>query len=118
MSGIIGSNHFATIFEEVRNNATMQGLVTAIYEIGCLIGAIFILGVGDLLGRRKAMILGGLIMIIGATIQVTAFRAMRRWLNSLSVEWSLVSVTVLIRQLYQLIKVRASHDRVSDGIRI
>ncbi|KAI0379672.1 general substrate transporter [Hypomontagnella monticulosa] len=73
MSGIIGSNHFANIFEEVRDDATMQGLVTAIYEIGCLMGAMFILGVGDLLGRRKAMILGGLIMIIGATIQVTAF---------------------------------------------
>ncbi|KAI1144259.1 general substrate transporter [Hypoxylon sp. FL0543] len=73
MSGIIGSNQFANVFEEVRNNATMQGLVTAIYEIGCLIGAMFILGVGDLLGRRKAMIIGGAIMIIGATIQVTSF---------------------------------------------
>ncbi|KAI1413047.1 general substrate transporter [Hypoxylon sp. FL1857] len=73
MSGIIGSDHFANVFEEVRNNATMQGLVTAIYEIGCLIGAMFILGVGDLLGRRRAMMIGGFIMIIGATIQVTAF---------------------------------------------
>ncbi|KAI1452464.1 general substrate transporter [Annulohypoxylon moriforme] len=73
MSGIIGSDHFANVFEEVRNNATMQGLVTAIYEIGCLIGAMFILAVGDVLGRRKAMIIGGFIMIIGATIQVTSF---------------------------------------------
>ncbi|KAI1102228.1 general substrate transporter [Jackrogersella minutella] len=73
MSGIIGSDHFANAFEEVRDDATMQGLVTAIYEIGCLIGAMFILGVGDLLGRRKAMIIGGFIMIIGATIQVTSF---------------------------------------------
>ncbi|OTB07287.1 hypothetical protein M426DRAFT_54041 [Hypoxylon sp. CI-4A] len=73
MSGIIGSNHFANVFEEVRNNATMQGLVTAIYEIGCLIGAMFILAVGDVLGRRKAMIIGGVVMILGATIQVTAF---------------------------------------------
>ncbi|KAI1213566.1 general substrate transporter [Annulohypoxylon truncatum] len=73
MSGIIGSDHFANVFTEVRNDATMQGLVTAIYEIGCLIGAMFILGVGDVLGRRKAMIIGGIIMIIGATIQVTSF---------------------------------------------
>ncbi|KAI8966277.1 general substrate transporter [Daldinia sp. FL1419] len=73
MSGIIGSTHFANVFTEVKDNATMQGLVTAIYEIGCLIGAMFILAVGDLLGRRKAMILGGFIMIIGATIQVTSF---------------------------------------------
>ncbi|KAI1646861.1 general substrate transporter [Daldinia loculata] len=73
MSGIIGSTHFSNVFTEVKGNPTMQGLVTAIYEIGCLIGAMFILGVGDLLGRRKAMILGGFIMIIGATIQVTSF---------------------------------------------
>ncbi|KAI1759029.1 general substrate transporter [Hypoxylon sp. FL1150] len=73
MSGIIGSNHFANVFEEVRDNSTMQGFVTAIYEIGCLAGAMFILAVGDLLGRRKAMILGGFIMILGTTIQVSAF---------------------------------------------
>ncbi|XDG01361.1 hypothetical protein ABKA04_000976 [Annulohypoxylon sp. FPYF3050] len=73
MSGIIGSTHFSNVFTEVKNNATMQGLVTAIYEIGCLIGAMFILAVGDVLGRRKAMIIGGVIMILGATIQVTAF---------------------------------------------
>lgn len=73
MSGIIGSTHFSNVFTEVKNNATMQGLVTAIYEIGCLIGAMFILAVGDVLGRRKAMIIGGIIMILGATIQVTSF---------------------------------------------
>ncbi|KAL7626472.1 hypothetical protein AAE478_003244 [Parahypoxylon ruwenzoriense] len=73
MSGIIGAEQFANVFQEVRHNATMQGLVTAIYEIGCLMGAMFILGVGDILGRRRAMMLGGFIMIIGAIIQVTAF---------------------------------------------
>ena len=73
MSGIIGSDHFANVFEAVRDNSTMQGFVTAIYEIGCLLGAMFILGVGDLLGRRKAMILGGFVMIVGTIIQVTSF---------------------------------------------
>lgn len=74
MSGIISAPAFNDMFEETKNNPTIQGLVTAIYEIGCLIGAMFILGVGDLLGRRKAMIMGGIIMIIGAVIQVTAYR--------------------------------------------
>lgn len=55
-----------------RDNPTMQGFVTAIYEIGCLAGALFILATGDLLGRRRAMIIGSWIMIIGAIIQVTA----------------------------------------------
>jgi MFS family permease len=71
MSGIISAPAFADMFPETRNNKTMQGFVTAIYEIGCLAGAMFILWAGDLLGRRKGMILGGTIMIIGAIIQVT-----------------------------------------------
>ncbi|KAI0006464.1 general substrate transporter [Xylariaceae sp. FL0662B] len=73
MSGIISAPQFADVFEETRDNSTMQGFVTAIYEIGCLVGAMFILWVGDLLGRRKAMILGGVIMIIGTLIQITAY---------------------------------------------
>ncbi|KAL9017909.1 MAG: hypothetical protein Q9185_004770 [Variospora sp. 1 TL-2023] len=52
----------------------MQGFVTAIYEIGCLFGAIFILAFGDFLGRRRAIIMGGSIMILGVIIQVSAER--------------------------------------------
>ena len=74
MSGIIASPAFADMFTETKDNPTMQGLVTAIYEIGCLMGAMFILWYADLLGRRKAMILGAVVMIIGAVIQVTCFR--------------------------------------------
>lgn len=73
MSGIISSPVFNDYFPATRDS-TMQGLVTAIYEIGCLIGAVFILAVGDLLGRRRAIILGGIIMILGTIIQVTPMR--------------------------------------------
>ena len=72
MSGIITAPAFNNMFEATRDNSTMQGTVTAIYEIGCLIGALFILGIGDLLGRRKAMITGGLVMLCGVLIQITA----------------------------------------------
>ncbi|RYP52105.1 hypothetical protein DL768_002655 [Monosporascus sp. mg162] len=74
MSGIISAPAFADMFPETRNNPTMQGLVTAIYEIGCLMGAMLILWSGDLLGRRRGMIMGSVIMIIGAIIQVTCFK--------------------------------------------
>ena len=50
----------------------MQGFVTAIYEIGCLAGACFILAFGDFIGRRRAIIAGGCIMVIGVIIQVTS----------------------------------------------
>jgi len=72
MSGIITAPAFNDIFIETKDNSTMQGTVTAIYEIGCLMGAMFILWTGDLLGRRRAMIAGGFIMILGVLIQITA----------------------------------------------
>ncbi|KPM37673.1 Sugar transporter STL1 [Neonectria ditissima] len=73
MSGIISAPEFNEYFPATYGE-TMQGLVTAIYEIGCLMGAMFILAVGDLLGRRKAMILGGVIMILGVIIQISCVK--------------------------------------------
>ncbi|KAF4629098.1 hypothetical protein G7Y89_g9050 [Cudoniella acicularis] len=77
MSGIISADPFNAYFPDTKNNSVYQGFVTAIYEIGCLIGAIFILSFGDRTGRRKAMMLGGFIMIIGVIIQVTAVKGHR-----------------------------------------
>lgn len=74
MSGIISAKQFAETIPEVYNDSTWQGFVTAIYEIGCLLGAIFQLAYGDKVGRRRAIILGGIIMILGVLIQITAFR--------------------------------------------
>ncbi|ORY67040.1 general substrate transporter [Pseudomassariella vexata] len=74
MSGIIGAPAFNNLFVATRDNPSMQGFVTAIYEIGCLAGALTILIFGDLIGRRRAMIAGGLTMILGVLIQVTAQR--------------------------------------------
>ena len=42
-------------------------------EIGCLIGALSNLWVGDKLGRRRTIVVGGVIMIIGAILQTTSF---------------------------------------------
>lgn len=72
MSGIISADQFNAYFPNTKDDSTYQGFVTAIYEIGCLLGAIFILTYGDNLGRRRAMIAGGVIMILGVLIQVTA----------------------------------------------
>ena len=89
MSGIITAPAFNDLFTATKKNSTMQGFVTAIYEIGtsaiasrigsswlmflgCLAGAIFILILGDFLGRRRSMMLGGATMILGVIIQVTA----------------------------------------------
>ncbi|KAI1193079.1 general substrate transporter [Nemania serpens] len=73
MSGILTSPAFIDVFEETRNNSTLQGVVTSVYDLGCLVGALFILVVGDQLGRRRAIIAGGITMIIGTIIQITAY---------------------------------------------
>ncbi|OBT39844.1 hypothetical protein VE00_09108 [Pseudogymnoascus sp. WSF 3629] len=74
MSGIISAPQFNTFFPETHEDSVYQGFVTAIYEIGCLAGALFILWVGDSFGRRRSMMLGGLIMILGVIIQVTCMK--------------------------------------------
>lgn len=55
MSGIISAPQFNTFFPETRENSVYQGFVTAIYEIGCLAGALLILWCGDSLGRRRSV---------------------------------------------------------------
>ncbi|KAB8227616.1 general substrate transporter [Aspergillus alliaceus] len=73
MSSIIDAKPFNDVFHATKDNSTMQGVVTAIYELGCLGGALFILACGDWLGRRYSIMLGALIMIIGVIIQVTSW---------------------------------------------
>lgn len=53
MSGIISADAFNAYFPETKDDSTYQGFVTAIYEIGCLLGAVFSLAYGDNIGRRR-----------------------------------------------------------------
>lgn len=73
MSGIITAPEFNAAIPETKDNSTIQGFVTAIYEIGCLAGAIFILCMGDRLGRKKSIMTGAIVMIIGTIIQICTF---------------------------------------------
>ena len=54
------------------HSATLQSLLVAIYELGCMAGALSNLYVGDRLGRRHTITLGGVIMIIGAILQTAS----------------------------------------------
>ncbi|TFK43653.1 general substrate transporter [Crucibulum laeve] len=79
MSALLSAKQFEKTFPEVvvndahKNHATLQSLLVAIYEIGCLIGALSNLWIGDRLGRRRTIVLGGLVMIIGAILQAASF---------------------------------------------
>lgn len=45
----------------------------ASYNLGCFIGAIITIFIGDILGRRRMIFLGSSIMIVGAVLQASAF---------------------------------------------
>lgn len=64
-----------TSLADKEQKSTWQGLVVAIYEIGCLVGAVSTMYVGDKLGRRKTIVLGCIVMIIGAIIQCASYSA-------------------------------------------
>lgn len=79
MSALLTAKQFEQVFPQVvvdsahLNHATLQSFIVAIYEIGCLLGALSNLWVGDRLGRRKTIVLGGFVMIVGAVLQASSF---------------------------------------------
>ncbi|KAF2212248.1 hypothetical protein CERZMDRAFT_97527 [Cercospora zeae-maydis SCOH1-5] len=57
----------------LRGNSGLLGTVTALYDIGCFIGAIMAYFIGDIIGRKKTILIGTTIMSVGAILQITAY---------------------------------------------
>ncbi|KAK9311357.1 general substrate transporter [Lipomyces starkeyi] len=55
------------------HNSTIQGTAVALYEIGCMMGALTTMWLGDKLGRRKIIFVGAFVMIVGTAIQCSSF---------------------------------------------
>ncbi|KAI4854843.1 general substrate transporter [Aureobasidium sp. EXF-8846] len=75
MSGIITEPIFLGTFPKMASDyklGSIQALVVAIYEIGCLLSSFMIIGFGDKLGRRRAVLIGTLIMLVGTAIQASS----------------------------------------------
>lgn len=79
MSGLLTGRAFTTQFPEIDTTATgngsssLQGTVVAIYEIGCFFGAIFCFLFGERIGRRKSIMLGCVVLSIGAALQAASY---------------------------------------------
>lgn len=59
--------------EETRSQrSTYQGIAVASYNLGCFIGAVITIFIGNPLGRRKMIFLGTAIMVVGAILQASA----------------------------------------------
>ena len=70
--GIIVTSDFLDTLQ-LRNNASLLGTVTALYDVGCLFGAIFAMCYGEALGRKRSIMLGTTVMAIGALLQTAAY---------------------------------------------
>ena len=57
----------------IADNTNLQGTVTSLYDVGCFFGAVSGFYIGERLGRKRAIILGTVIMMVGAVIQVSSF---------------------------------------------
>ncbi|GAB7350276.1 hypothetical protein MBLNU459_g0917t3 [Dothideomycetes sp. NU459] len=68
MSGLIGdnANQFGRTMGEP--DATAQGLLTSIYDIGCAVGCLLSFFIGERFGRKKMIMAGGSIMVLGTII--------------------------------------------------
>ena len=80
MGGLLTLGSFVKTFPQINtvdnpgNNhiSTIQGISVSSYNIGCFMGAVLTIFVGDLLGRRKMILVGSSIMVVGATLQCSA----------------------------------------------
>jgi hypothetical protein len=52
--------------------ATYQGIAVASYNLGCFLGALITIFIGNPLGRKRMIILGTAIMVVGAILQASA----------------------------------------------
>ncbi|KAI0914226.1 general substrate transporter [Ustulina deusta] len=86
MGGILTMPQFLDIFPSINpsdpaiagnsslksERAQTQGIAVASYNLGCFVGAIISIFISDKLGRKRMIILGTSIMIIGAALQASA----------------------------------------------
>jgi MFS family permease len=70
--GVVVTGNYLDVMN-LRNNSGLLGTVTALYDIGCFIGAVLAFMVGEPLGRKKTILLGTTVMSVGAILQITAF---------------------------------------------
>jgi MFS family permease len=83
MGGLLTLGSFVRTFPEIdvagapperRDHvSTIQGIAVASYNVGCFVGAIMCIWIGDWLGRRKTIFVGAAIMTVGAALQCSAF---------------------------------------------
>lgn len=58
--------------DESSMRSTYQGIAVASYNLGCFIGAMITIFIGNPLGRKRMIMLGTAIMVVGAILQASS----------------------------------------------
>ncbi|KAK5174697.1 uncharacterized protein LTR77_001779 [Saxophila tyrrhenica] len=99
--GLFGGILAGDGFNEMLGNPspTLTGLVTAIYDIGCALGAVAAFLFGERIGRKRSIILANIIVIVGAAVQTACYSygqmIAARIIAGIGVGFSTVAVPIL-----------------------
>ncbi|KAI0406778.1 sugar transporter [Xylaria palmicola] len=73
-SGVVITQDYLDVHDlDGPGKTNTRSIVTSIYTIGCFFGALTSFYIGEKLGRKKTIIIGTIIMTIGAILQTTSF---------------------------------------------
>ncbi|KAF5857216.1 hypothetical protein ETB97_006058 [Aspergillus alliaceus] len=71
--GLIENRSFQETFDYP--SSMMVGHITATYDLGCFLGAIACMALGDYFGRRLSITLGCFILTVGAVLQASSYHS-------------------------------------------
>lgn len=71
LGAVIGLPSFREEFDDP--NEDLEGIIAAIYDVGCLVGAIIAFMTSDRFGRKGSIIIGSWIMIVGTILQTASY---------------------------------------------
>ncbi|KAK1825202.1 hypothetical protein LTR12_000002 [Friedmanniomyces endolithicus] len=83
MGGLLTLNSFLRYFPQIDTQkppggnaskaSNVQGITVGAYTLGCFFGAVATIWLGNFLGRKRTIMVGSTIMIVGAAIQCSSF---------------------------------------------
>lgn len=68
---IITPNFLDTL--KLNGDTNLIGTVTSLYDVGCFFGAVAGFSIGERLGRKRSILLGTVVMMVGGILQTSAF---------------------------------------------
>lgn len=80
--------------------STYQGIAVAAYNLGCFVGAVFTIFVGNPLGRRKTIFAGSVVMTVGALLQCTSYQLPQFIIGRIVTGWGNGMNTSTVRMFF------------------